>query len=231
MSMRPILLFLLGGWFMCQGQNLTQYTAIQQGNDVLISYQLNGEKGKAHTIALYSSHNNFTAPLQMVEGDVGTKRILPGSGKSIRWRALEELKNFDGDITFEIRVAPAIPLFSKISTSTQKIKRGKEITISWTGGNAQEQLMVELVKGSRSINLGTISNRGHLQYAVPRKTKLGKYRIQLEQAGELTQGGEFKVIAKYPWWIKVIPVAVVGGIIALWPTEDKFPGPPDLTGN
>src|SRR6187551_4002809 len=114
-----------------KAQSLTNLSATQQGNEVVVNYQLDGERGKAYTVALYASNNNFTSPLKLVQGDVGTKRILTGAGKKITWRVLDELRNFDSDISFEIRAVPAAPLFSKISSSVAKVKRGGKVTISW----------------------------------------------------------------------------------------------------
>jgi hypothetical protein len=75
--------------FCSLAQNLTNLSASQQGNEVVVNYQLDGEKGKAYTVSLYASSNNFTTPLQLVQGDIGTKRILAGAGKKITWRVLD----------------------------------------------------------------------------------------------------------------------------------------------
>ena len=90
MRMRLILLFfsLLTGLCFCSlAQNLTNLSASQQGNEVVVNYHLEGEKGKAYTVSLYASNNNFTTPLQLVEGDVAAKRVLSGSNKTfcLRW--------------------------------------------------------------------------------------------------------------------------------------------------
>ena len=242
MRLRLLLLPLLSGFsLICLGQNLTDLSAIQQGNEVLVNYHLDAEQGKAYTITLYSSADNFARPLQLVTGDIGNKRVLPGIYKTIKWRVLDELKTFDGDISFEIRAVPAVPLFSNITSSLAKVKRGKEVTISWAGGLPKEQVVIELLNGDQAVPLGTTTaNTGSIPFAVPSNMKTGNYKIRLSQAGELIDGNSFMVQSKYPIWMKVVPLVVVGGVVAALsggggagpgpnPTKDDFPDPPNLT--
>ncbi len=231
MPMRLILPFLSCLCLIGKGQNITTLPPTQQGNEVVVSYQLDGEKGKAYTVSMYSSSNNFTSPLRLVDGDVGAKRVLPGANKTIRWRVQDELKKFDGDISFEIRAVLAAPLFSKITPSATKVKRGKEITITWTGGNPRDEMVVELINGDKHITAGTLPNNGSLLFSVSKKMKTGKYKIQLSQAGEWTSADGFAIKPKIPFAFKVLPAVVVGVVIALLPkpVDNKFPEPPDLT--
>src|ERR1700741_1121448 len=105
----------------CSAQQLTNLSARQAGgNDIEISYQLAGPEGRAFAVALYSSHDNYAAPLKNVEGDVGLNRVIPGPKKVIHWHVMDELKSFNGDLAFEVRAVMLAPLFSKISTSTPK---------------------------------------------------------------------------------------------------------------
>lgn len=233
MLIRLILLPLLTGLcFCCLAQNLTNLSAVQQGNEVVVTYHLDGEKGKAYTVTLYASNDNFAAPLRLVQGDVAAKRVLPGSNKTIKWRVLDELKTFDGEISFEIRAVPAIPLFSKIMSSAAKVKRGKEITITWAGGLPKEQVTVELVSGDQTVPASITDNNGRLLFSVPKKMKTGTYTIHLSQAGEITTGNVVAVQPRIPLLLKVLPVVVVGSVIALLPkSPSEFPEPPDLTGN
>ncbi len=212
-------------------QKISQIRVSQEGNDVLLRYNLTGEDGKAYHISLYASHDRYSAPLQRVEGDVGDKRLLPGIDKSIRWRAMDELKNFDGDISFELRAVAAPPLFTAVMASTAKVKRGREVTITWAGG-MKENLSVELVKGAGVVLAGNIENTGKLAYTVPKKVKTGTYAITLRQSGETVTGGTIVIKAKYPLWLKLTPIVVGVAVWQLLPdsTEDEFPEPPDLTG-
>ena len=224
-----------------QGQNLSNPSVIQQDNEVLVSYQLDSEKGKAWSVSLYASHNNFSSPLKMVQGDVNDKRILPGGSKQIRWNALDEVKNFDGDISFQIKATPAAPLFKNIEASSTKVKRGKEVTISWSAVHSKEPVKVELVREENVVPIGTGSN-GKLTYTVPKKMKVGEYTIALSSAGEVIQGGSFAVKPKYPLLVKVLPIVAVGIVTIIIinnqnkpdPVPDapvKLDPPPTLTGN
>ena len=240
MQMRLILLilsFLTGLCFCSLAQNLTKLSASQQGNEVVVNYHLDGEKGKAYTVALYASHNNFASPLKMVQGDVNEKRLLVGN-HAIRWNATDELKNFDADISFEIRAVPAPPLFKNIESSSPKVKRGKEVTISWSALHANESVKVELVRGENIIPIGASSN-GKLAYTVPKKMKTGDYRIALSSGVETVKGGSLVVKPKFPLLVKVLPVAAAGVVIFILSQKDKpapgpetkLIGPPVLTGN
>lgn len=234
-----ILSFLIVSCLSTQAQNLTNLSATQQGNEVVVNYQLDGDKGKAYSITLYASSNNFTVPLQLVMGDVASKRVLPGANKTIKWRVLDELRSFDGDISFEIRAVAAIPLFQNIETSSPKVKRGKEVTISWSALTS-EPVTVELVHGENSIPIGT-GNAGKLTYTVPKKMKTGEYTVALTAAGETLQGGSFAVMPIYPMYLKAAVAAAIIGIIIWSPWDngtnpgpvktEPLIGPPDLTGN
>lgn len=232
--MRFILLYLSCLCLLGQGQTITNQSATQHGNnEVVVNYQLDGEKGKAYTVTLFASNNNYATPLRRVDGDVGTKRVLPGANKTIRWRVQDDLKNFDGDISFEIRAVQAAPLFSKIAPSATKVKRGKEITITWTGGTPRDEMVVELVKGDKHVTAGTLPNNGSLLFIVPKKMRTGKYTLQLNQSGEWTSADGFAIKPKVPLAIKVLPAVVAGAVFVLLPkpADEKFPEPPDLTGN
>lgn len=223
------------GFFICtKAQSLTNLSAIQRGNDVIVTYQLDGDYGKAYTVSLYASNNDFGSPLRLVQGDVASKRVLPGSNKTITWRALDELRTFDGDISFEIRAVPAVPLFSNIAAEAPKVKRGKQIMLTWAGGLPREQIGIELVKEGETVNLGTMDNSGRFLYAVPKKMKTGTYAIRVLQGGEVTTGNAFKVQPKIPMLVKLVPLVAVGTVVVIVLNNkktDEFPEPPDLTGN
>jgi hypothetical protein len=211
-------------------QRISGIRVSQQANDVVVAYRLDGEAGKAYHISLHASHDNFGAALRLVEGDVGEKRVLPGAEKSIRWRALDELKSFDGDISFELRAVAAPPLFTSIATSAGKVKRGSEVTITWKGGGS-ENVSVELVKGEKAVQAGTAPNTGKFAYAVPKKLKPGSYSVVLKQGSESVRGEELAVKARIPFWMKLAPIVLGVAVWQLWPgpEEETFPEPPDLT--
>lgn len=214
-----------------QAQQLSNLSAVQSGNEVVIAYRLTGETGKAYHVTLFSSHNNFDSPLKFVEGAVNNQRLQPGN-HTIRWNALDELKNFDGELTFEIRAVVAPPLFRNVKTSSQKVKRGKELTINWEG-ESSEPVKVELVKGTHRTVLGN-GNQGKFTHTVSRKMKTGTYQVMLSSTGEVTHGESLKIAPKVSFLVKALPVMGVAALLILQPwkddqKEDGFPEPPDLT--
>jgi formylglycine-generating enzyme required for sulfatase activity len=97
-----LLLVAFIGCLSLQAQTVSNVSASQQGNELLVSYSL-----KADTpceVSLYVSLNagkTWTGPLLHVSGDVG-KNISAGS-KVIRWQVLEEQEQLVGsDIHFKV---------------------------------------------------------------------------------------------------------------------------------
>lgn len=211
-------------------QRLTNLTASQQGNFIVVDYHLEGEQGHAYNVTLYSSINSFTTPLKLVQGDVNEKRLLSGS-HSIRWNALAELKAFDGDMSFELRAVPAAALFQNVKVSVTKVKRGKPFDLSWSSAHANDAVKVELAKGSSVVAAGSTTS-GKVTYTTSRKMKTGNYTILLSSGKETTTVGSITVKPRFPLLVKVLPVLAVGVVIASWPDpKETFPEPPDLTGN
>jgi hypothetical protein len=229
---RLLLSFLAASTLTAHSQDLTDLRALQRGDSVEVTYRLQGETGKAYSVALFSSHDNFVSPLRLVAGDTGEKRILPGTGKTIIWRARQELTNFDGDIAFEIRAVAASPLFSDINTSVMKVKRGGEVKIFWKGGKPNERVSIYLIKNSTAIQAGTASNAEEFNYAVPKKIKPGKYEVQLRQGGEDVSGAPLTIAARIPLIAKIAVVPVLGLLVYfIVDKPEEFPEPPDLTNN
>ncbi|MEJ0058048.1 MAG: hypothetical protein WDN75_21785 [Bacteroidota bacterium] len=98
-------------------------------------------KARTYTINVYSSKDNYLAPLQKIKGDAGLE-VRPGQNRKITWNSKEELgPAFKGDVELEIRGRVYIP-FVKFEgfQDQQVIKRGKAKTITWSGGTRQNIL-------------------------------------------------------------------------------------------
>ena len=70
-----------------QNPQVTDVRFEQNGEQIVIRYNLNGKPGKKHTVAVELSDDNgktFRIKPVSVEGDVG-KDVRTGSGKSIIW--------------------------------------------------------------------------------------------------------------------------------------------------
>jgi hypothetical protein len=67
----------------------------QEGNTIVVTYNLVGEKGETYAVNLRLSTSGgaaFDYEPRAVRGDVG-EGVQPGSGKQIRWRVLEDFPN------------------------------------------------------------------------------------------------------------------------------------------
>ena len=79
--------------FSSKAQNIENLVFRLEGTDIIINYDLLGEVEESYFITVFSSHNEFSAPIQFVEGDVG-ENIYPGTGKTVTWDARQELGGF-----------------------------------------------------------------------------------------------------------------------------------------
>ena len=76
----------------------------QVGDDVHIYYDLRGDADKYKVTVRGSSDGGFTykLPMKSVSGDIG-KKVRPGSGKKIIWKALKDAGELEGDeFVFEV---------------------------------------------------------------------------------------------------------------------------------
>ena len=89
-----------------------------QAQDVLITYDLAGDPDQKFIIRVFSSYDEFVAPLDAVTGYVG-ENVTAGANKQILWAASEELpEHFDGDIRFRIEAE----VVQAIAAETQALK-------------------------------------------------------------------------------------------------------------
>src|SRR5687768_13742711 len=143
-------------------QRIDNVQALVAGDKVIVSYDISGAiEGQKFTVSLYASHDGYSSPLNRISGDAGLhNELLAGYGKRIEWEAKSELKEFDGDITFEIRAQViAAPLKVIGPTIGASHRRGKSMDIQWKGGRPGELLKLELLKGGSMVtNIGEISN-------------------------------------------------------------------------
>ncbi len=202
-------------------QKVQNVRAEKDGDYVKIIYDLEGEDSvDKYDVELYGSHNNFTAPLQMVTGDIG-ENIAPGQDKLVIWRPREELSTYTGEIVFEVR-ATVMGAYYKINapTSASKFKKGKSMTIRWSGGEPSEKLRIELKRydGRVETIAGTVDNSGSYTWTAPKSIKGGKgYQVQIVNTSDAAKKGTsktFKVSGGIPVAVLIAAPVVVGGVIA-----------------
>ena len=70
---------------------------------IIVHYDLEDTNpNHEYIISLFSSKDNFSAPLTKVTGDAGNE-IKPGNDKSITWDIKRELGNYKGDLELGLR--------------------------------------------------------------------------------------------------------------------------------
>ena len=218
-------------------QKLENLKAVVQGEKIIVSYDISqGYDGDKFDISLYASHNNFTSPLQRVNGDVG-RGLTPGKEKKIEVDAKNEIGNYKGELSFEVRaeVIAAFALTNNISSA----KRGKTVSLAWRGGAKSQDVKIELLKaGVAEGAVGTVANNGTYQWSLPSKQKTGTdYQLRLVNGKETVMTGRFAIKHKVPTLLKALPLVVVAAVVGLvggskpgtGPAKDSnLPIPPDL---
>lgn len=204
-------------WSSTFGQAIENVTATFTGGKVNVSYDLvRTKENQLFSIDLYSSHNNFTSPLNQVSGDVG-KNVKPGNGKRIEWNASAELTSaYKGELTFRIKAEPiAITLAFKSPAAGGSVKKGKQAQVQWEGGSS-DNVRIELYKGNERVStIGETRNSGQYTWSVPKDLEKGSYTLKVTSGKENATSGVFLVKSKPPVLIIAGSALVVGGLIAI----------------
>lgn len=222
--------FFLSYWV--SAQRVNNVRAAMDGNNVKILYNLEDPNSAArYDIKLYCSFNNFSEPLKLVSGSTG-KNIKPGVNLAITWTAQEELVNFKGDVTFEVR-ATLIGSYYTITnpSSVSKFKKGKLMPINWQGGESGDQIKIELVKLSQTIAVisESVGNQGSYIWTIPKSMKpSGAYQVKISKTSDVDSQGiskMFRVKGKSAAPYILIPLLIGGGVGAYIMTQGGGPGP------
>jgi hypothetical protein len=191
------------------------------GNKVIVHYDLDDESPtNEYQLGLYASTDNFSVPMSKVKGDVGGE-IKPGTNKKIEWDIKDELGDFTGDISLEIR-GKVFVVFVKLKDfdSEKTYKRGKRYGISWKPGNTNP-IHIELYKGAERMT-GELNhpNSGAYTLSLPSKIEPGKdYRLKISDSkkpDDVVYTEYFVVKQRVPLIAKIAAAAiVVGGLTYL----------------
>jgi hypothetical protein len=216
-------------------QRIENVKAVASNDKVVVTYDIaEAVDGQKFKVRLYGSHDNFSSPLVMVSGDVGQNaELLAGINKRIEWNAKSELKDYNGDITFEVRADIISAAVRIIGPSLgAKFKRGKNLEIEWKGIGSSQIVKLELLKGGYPLTqIGETSNRSNYTYTIPKGSKKGKdYQVRLTSNNATVISDIFTIKSRTPFIVKVLPVLVAGGVAAAvlggGGTEDKGPTTP-----
>ena len=219
-----------------KGQELDSISMSLENGKVVVRYDfLEGDEGVDYELYLYSSHDNYTKPLQYTTGDVG-KNIKPGKGKVIIWDAQKELGNFKGDLNLKIKGSKYIPFveFENIHEN-QKIKRGEPFELLWTTNTKTDKVLLKILRyGVPVTEPVAIKNNGRYSWNVPSDIRPGKgYTFQVHDAENQLRketSNQFTVRRKVPLAYKIVPAAVVAGVGVLLLNINKDDGIPDPPG-
>lgn len=194
---------------------------------IILYYDLiDTTRNRAYVVNVYSSRDNFMAPLQNVKGDFGLE-VRPGLNKKIEWNAKEELgAAFEGGVELEIRGRIYIP-FIKFENLTKHvaIKRGVKKKLTWTGGTKQYLNFTLYDKSGKPIEVFTnIANSHEYDLVLPKKTKPGKGYTFLvtdsKNKDQAMRSQPFQIKRKFPLTLQIFPAIVVG-----WVISKLFDGP------
>jgi hypothetical protein len=236
--MKLIATFLLVGLLnlTLRAQILENINASFDGERVTVSYALNHtEASQKFIIAFYSSHDNFTQPIQ-VTGDAG-ENVLPGAAKRVVWDAKSALPSeFDGDLRIKIKAtkmaAPEL-VFEPLSLKTYK--KGRTISMKWTGGFPSDKVTIELQK-SKVTDLRVaeqIDNSGAYEWKMPKSVKGKNYQLTLTNSSnpaDPVTSSEFRVKPRTPFLVKILPI-LAAGVVAVILSGDDDGGPDGPTGD
>jgi hypothetical protein len=187
------------------------------GRNVVVHYTLDdgANSNRQFLVQLYSSQDNFTAPLTRVSGDFGSE-VSAGVDKKIVWDITKELGAFKGIISLELRGRVYVP-FVKIKdiNEDQVFKRGKNYPVNWTSGNLSGQVNIELFNADNERIWGenNVSNVGKFDWYIESNIKKGHdYKLKFTNAKDRND-----VVYSKPFTIKPkIPLIVkAGGVIGV----------------
>jgi len=198
------------------------------GDKIIVHYELDDSNpSHEYQLNLYASKDNFASPLAKVTGDVGDE-VKPGKDKKIEWNVREELGGYKGRLSLEVRGKVFVPFVKLQNFDVAKShKRGKSFNLNWKAGNSNP-INIELYKGNDRVS-GELNhpNNGAFTMFVPSHAKPGKdYRLKISDAknsSDVIYTGYFKVTPKIPLIVKLLPIAVVGGVIVALSGNNNTP--------
>lgn len=213
-----VFLFLTCGVALGQRVENVKAEVLSDGDRVIITYDLtSANASQRFKVSLYSSHNNYASPLTLVTGDVGRDRELAaGTGKRIEWSAKSELREYSGDITFEVRAELVSSLFIQSPSLGARFKRGKVLEVTWQGGTPGESMRLDLMKGGAVISqMASIQNNQRYTWSIPKSMDKSKdYQVRLTADSGTALSGTFSIKSKTPFLLKALPFLAAGGAAA-----------------
>lgn len=225
-----------------KAQDVSINTVEVNSSQIIVHYDLlDTTRNRTYTIYVYSSLDNFLAPLQKISGDAGLE-VKPGANKRIVWDSKEELGlMFNNGVQLEVRGNVYVPFIRFDRFEDIKVrKRTVPFLVKWSGGTRQNILNFELYKDDKLVYaFPNVPNSYEYKLVIPASVKPGKgYHLKVSDTknkDQVVNTGPFAVKRKYSLALKAVPVLVVGGAIYLLTSGNKGPkekpGPPDVPGS
>ena len=185
---------------------------------VILHYDLiDSTKNRTYTVHVYSSRDNFLAPLTKTSGDIGLE-VKPGKNRKITWNSKEELGNyFEGDVELEVRGRVYIPFirfdgFNEVKSR----KRAVPFLVKWSGGTQQNILNFQLYKNDKLVyTFPNVPNTHEYKLTIPATVKPGdSYYLKVSDSKNKDQqmlSSNFHIKRKVPLLLKALPVLALGG--------------------
>jgi hypothetical protein len=234
--MRSLFLLLIGlGCFsLSQAQKITLRKLELVNDHLVVHYEIDDSNfNNEYAVSLYTSKDNFSAPVTKVSGDIG-QEVKPGE-RQVTWAIREEYGDYKGPLSVELRANVYIP-FVRLKTfiTSKGYSRGKAYPLEWRPGNTNP-VHIELFKEDQRLQ-GELNhpNSGYYNVNFASRLKPGKgYRIKLTDSkhpDDFAYSQKFKVRRKVPLLVKVLPL-LVGGYFAVQllesgSSENSLPDPP-----
>ncbi len=167
-------------------QQITYVQAHVTGDFVTVYYTLAEEApGQSFAVQLYSSRDGYGRPLSRVRGDVGDG-ITAGGTKQIEWGIGEELPDYQGTLTFEVRARLTFaPVTILRPQAFEPLQKGATYRFTWAGGVTGGTVDLFLVTAAgKAIPLARVPNAGAYEWTVPRHLPEGQpYRLRISGDG------------------------------------------------
>lgn len=210
------------------GQTFENIRTRKDEDKIIVIYDLVSiDPGSKVKVSLFSSLDNYNLQLVDVTGDVGT--VTPGPNKRIIWKVSAAVfQNFES-ISFRFNGENLIGW--RILESTKNIfTRGKKNMIRWQGGEAGEQVNIELIHpGSKSENIIQTLNLGSYYWNTPKDIKPGSgYAIRISTIDNSIEH-RFSIKRKVPLGYYGIPAGlaiILGVIVGSTGGSDDLPDAP-----
>jgi hypothetical protein len=195
---------------------------------LIVEYLLDAETdNEDFYIELYANFPDSTVLLKEVTGDVGPN--ITAGQNTIDWNYEEEILHYKGNIQFTLRVKYMLQFLNE-----NRIRRGKYQHLILHNSIHKDSIILFLshpVLGDK-IELTYNLSGDTLSYLIPKNVKKKKnYQFYIDRFGEEKDiySKKFTIKRKYPHFLKVLPVILVGAYLGFdkyAKVTEPLPNPP-----